>query len=521
MVKTKRQSRARMQRMVTHPHEQFLSSYFQEGNSYLNQLLLPEESDKIVAIPDEFSAPTHVARIVTQVPFSTDDGFINGEMAILARPSLEKCLVTTRGTNGAATSEITTPDFTEGSGGRLIAPPYFDSSSDLEEFPAEYANTSIVVAGSGSSISGPFAWSYSSTGQRASQIVPALEMYKLPYRTYGTYVGTNQPILEFTLQKYNDPTTINAYYKYATGLNDQETIKVSEAIDISAVPANTSYRVVHGFTTSVSETRYITEFGFESVDVGSVLLRSVVARCERPNYGETYCTRAYDIGDDSSVLTALKTIGASARIVACSIWVQYTGSALSNGRIMGAFLNDGSDPYVGWKANEKLGTLPSSYSGQLNKGMYGWYKPVSREDYLFRPLSQLGEGAPFFAGFVQANEAAAESVNIRMVTVVEIRCTNPVFGPKPSPVAPQLRDQAQMILAYLPQVMENEAHLEKLKTFVLNALKKVGGAARFLNPLLQTGSKMAAPLSAAGPEGAILASLLTGSARLSDLLSKL
>lgn len=502
------------------PHEETLARFFKPGNPYLNQLLLPEESDMVVAIPDEFSSTTHIARIVTQIPLTSTDGFNDNESSFIVRPSLESNIVRT--SSDESFTLVTSPNFIQSAGGRLIAPGYFDESSDLEGFPSEYPNISEIrsTPGSGCSIVGPYCWSYHPFMGGKTEAVPNQVLTGLDYQTLGTHIGTNVPTLNVTFQKRDDAQSINFFYKYVSGLNSSNFVKNTYAFDISQVPNNSSYLVEYDFPNDTAY-KWIYEWGFENLDTGVVVIQDARLWSQRPQGNHYFHTRSHDIGDDATVLSALKTVGTTGRVVAMSAWLQYNGSMLANGRVTFAPINDGSNPFIGWKPSPTMARLPNSYSGPLTKGAYYWYKPVSREDMMFRNITDIGDDLPYLAAYLTSSDAEAQNLTLRVTTVVEIRCTNPVFGPRPSPVNPALRDEAMAIIAYLPQCMENDLHLAKLTEFVKKALSKVGGAARFVSPFLQGAQPLAAPLASAGPEGAVLASLLTGSARIADLLSKL
>jgi len=186
--------------------------------------------------------------------------------------------------------------------------------------------------------------------------------------------------------------------------------------------------------------------------------------------------------EDGSEFATLKSIGTRARIVAMSLWAQYSGSLTSNGKITAGQISHQDLSRLPDTDIGTLSVLPGFYSDSLLKpdeaGAYAWFRPLSAEDLKFEDLDRPDEVGSRLMCAIHANDANAQNVTFRCVAVVEIQTTNQVVSPTTNIVNPPMIWEAQRELKNFPSGMGNTNHLKiianKLKSIATNAAHKIG-----------------------------------------------
>jgi hypothetical protein len=199
--------------------------------------------------------------------------------------------------------------------------------------------------------------------------------------------------------------------------------------------------------------------------------------------------------EDGTEFATLKALGTRARIVAMSLWAQYSGSLTSNGKIAAGQITHQDLTRLPDTDIGTLSVLPGFYADSLLKpneaGAYAWFRPLSAEDLKFEDLDNPDEVGSRLMCAIHANDANAQNVTFRCVAVVEIQTTNQVVTPTTNIVSPPMIWEAQRELKNFPSGMGNTNHLKlianKLKSIATNAAHKIGalgpavlGAVNFL-----------------------------------------
>lgn len=224
----------------------------------------------------------------------------------------------------------------------------------------------------------------------------------------------------------------------------------------------------------------IVDWGFERV-AGSGLVTACAGTLTRIGTSENHVVYEPIGKEDGTEYNTLKDLGTRARIVAMSLWAQYSGAMTSNGRIACGQISHQDltrlpDTNIG-----TLSILPGFYSDSLLKpdeaGGYAWFRPLSAEDIKFDNLDHPDEVGSRLMCAIHANDADAQNITFRCVAVVEVQTTNQVVNPTGNLVAPPMIWEAQRELRDFNSGMGNTNHLKviaaKLKEMATSAAHKI------------------------------------------------
>jgi len=165
------------------------------------------------------------------------------------------------------------------------------------------------------------------------------------------------------------------------------------------------------------------------------------------------------------------------RVVAMSVLMTYEGDTLYNGgNITGRIMSGGENPgTLGFNDYASISSLPDSYERPLTMGAYSFWKPTDDKDMYFRdanydntPTGDLP--SVVFAGTVKNPTNAI--LRLRVCLVVEAKTYKSYIGRDYSVVAPNQIASASVALRGIPRIMENPLHLEDIRNFLRNLVKK-------------------------------------------------
>jgi hypothetical protein len=165
------------------------------------------------------------------------------------------------------------------------------------------------------------------------------------------------------------------------------------------------------------------------------------------------------------------------RVVAMSVLMTYEGDTLYNGgNITGRIMSGGENPgSLGFIDYASISSLPDSYERPLTMGAYSFWKPTDDKDMYFRDANfdntVTGDlPSVVFAGVVKNPSNAI--LRLRVCLVVEAKTYKSYIGRDYSVVAPNQIASASVALRGIPRIMENPLHLEDIRNFLRNLVKK-------------------------------------------------
>lgn len=188
------------------------------------------------------------------------------------------------------------------------------------------------------------------------------------------------------------------------------------------------------------------------------------------------------------------------RVVAQSVLVSYEGDTLNDGgQIVAAHLGGGESPEsLGATDFNAIASLPNSYEGAINKGAYGFWKPACEADMNFRKVkytNRLSDGALPSMVFAGHLVHATSTVRVKIHMIVEATSEKFYTAKSFSIVAPELILAADKALWGVKRLMENPDHVEAIKRFLSETLRKgsavaqtIADIARMVGPVLSTAS---------------------------------
>jgi len=465
------------------------AAYF---NPYLAALVDPEHYPPI-GVPDRFSRLVHKSKIIKQVPLE----FISNKSAGVVVPDIDET-VGYSSTNTAVATDLPWLHFniSEGSDTNQLSQPGRNSdwygNSKVPTWTHLYdRKASLVTTTKGASFR-----FYSSILTLDNDDPVSVELlkgtgndraYGLPvtaggtcviaFRTRTTTVGANN--LKGYARTYN--STTKAYTETASSFASD----VSDGSVTITFPSGATHLVEYGFQVAASAT-----VTFESV-------RPIITTGVHTSQAHL----VYEAVGDADEHALLNSLSHNHRVSAQSLWLIYNGSALSNGKVAVAHIQDrmprGASNHFDY---DYLSKIPGAYSGPLNKGAYCFWKPTDIEDEKFSDERFDDDSRGYIAWAIVANDADAQNVTARICTHIESVTTNQVVSPVPSLVQPQWCLQAQVELANFPSAMENDLHMRALAEKIASAAKSAGkwvagaGALMGITPL----AEFAPPVVAAG-----------------------
>lgn len=186
------------------------------------------------------------------------------------------------------------------------------------------------------------------------------------------------------------------------------------------------------------------------------------------------------------------------RVVGMSVLLTYEGDTLYNGgNCTGRAVSGGDSPQsLGWTDYASIASLPDSYEGPLTMGAYGFWVPTDTKDMQFRDCEVTNTDGDLpslvFAGIVK--NASNAVLRLRTCMIVEAKTYKPYISTTYSVVQPAMIDAAAIALRGIPRIMENPLHLEDIKNFLREVLKKGKAVYDAAAPVAVPLAKAIAPL---------------------------
>lgn len=129
---------------------------------------------------------------------------------------------------------------------------------------------------------------------------------------------------------------------------------------------------------------------------------------------------------------------------------------------------------------ENYTAIPYSFNGRLEHGGYCWWRPYNAKSMEFKCLEEeKGTFDPqrtekfYFFMAVSAANAASQNIVFLSAMIIEAETPSRVLGATPSLVNPLWIWEANALLAYVPQAMENDTHWKELKKLLSGAAGKL------------------------------------------------
>jgi hypothetical protein len=186
------------------------------------------------------------------------------------------------------------------------------------------------------------------------------------------------------------------------------------------------------------------------------------------------------------------------RLVSMAMWVQYNGSDLQNGgQIAGIMYEGGNAPSEnGLYEYTAVAATPGSYQQALKLGQYSIWEPSNENDMLFRKLNPQSRWThPYIVSTgIVATSTQTNSLRARCNFNFEIVSTAQFYDYEPSPVRPELIEDATRRLVGVPTSMENPSHWETIQKIIDGAgsvVSTVGSAVKWAYPLFNTAYTLA------------------------------
>jgi hypothetical protein len=446
-------------------------------NPYFMALVAPEYA-KRVGLPDEFSGLTHVAMVITERDLTFDSngrsaGLITCDPKGLVRITdtvVVKPEENTEGfrDSGAILRSPVNSNFITGLPQAII-----DAVTAVTGDTYDLNKSTVAAAGNGVMVGVIDDLCNSLTPVSIQLVVGA---YTYPVVGIPATAASACNVVVSTADAVANNVKAFGVYVTAAGAIEviESTTKKGPIGTCTVTPTNGIYLIAYGVAPAQVSTYYLTAMNFRIGGAVSADYQSL----RKHNIGKPS-------GEEYNIM--LSSGLEDARIVGQSAWLQYNGSLTSNGRITCGQLQEpvraDSGNFAPNLDRAELAATPGFYSGPLAKGGYCFWRPHHISDKEFYPVEDPRPRSCPLAFNIEANDANAQNVTLRVATMIEFKTTSQIFGPKPSVVNELYIQDAQARLGGVPSGMENDFHWRTIAALVGKGLTRFGKAAAIMAPV--------------------------------------